>query len=153
MNQKTCACLVWLFSIVGAIMILTSCATTYWQYLDGLAIHEGLWKYCTSVDCYTTSSDHTELNATKALLVIGLALIGISMLTDTTGICISRNMLVQMIVMEVVAISCVIGAYGLYAHELKKAAYTWGWSFKVGCAGIGIYGLGFVFLAVNLCQS
>jgi len=146
---RTNSTFVWLCGVLGAGMVLTSCVTRQWQYLDGLSLNEGLWQYCTAFDCYENSSEE-KLNATKALLVIGIVLIGIGFLTDTTGTCVSRNVVVHMIVMQVLAIGCVIGAYGLYASELKKSAYKWGWSFIVGCVGAGIYSIGFIFLASML---
>merc|ERR1712226_933186 len=115
-------------------------------------MNEGLWEYCNALGCFATDSEE-KLNATKALLVIGIVLIGLGFLTDSTGICISRNLVVQMIVMQVLAIGCVIGAFALYASELKKPVYDWGWSYIVGCVGAGIYSLGFIFLARILCET
>jgi len=156
MNQKGMLCLVWLFGTLGAVAIVVSCATTYWQTQKDFGLHAGLWQSCNLLGCskiklYGENED--ELNAVKALMIIGILVIGITNIVNVIGTCVGKNFAVPLIVLEVIAIGCVAAALGLATSELKKWLWEWGWSYMLGWAGVGLYAISFIFLTIAVCQS
>lgn len=155
MNQRTTLCLVWIFGTLGASGIVASCVTTYWQTSELFKTNLGLWKQCIfsicKVQVYHEGND--QLNATKALMVIGIIVIGITNLLNIIGTCCAKNFTVPLIVLEIIAIGCVIAALVLYTLTLKQSALAWGWSYMVGWAGVGLYAVSFIFLCIAVCQS
>jgi len=157
MGQRAILCLVWVFGTLGAAGIVASCVTTYWQE-HSLGLHEGLWQYCnkltgcSDIKIYS-KNEKAERNAVKALMVIGIVVIGITNIVNVVGTCLGKNTAVPLIVLEVVAIGCVAASLGLATSELQKPTYDWGWSYMVGWAGVGLYAVSFIFLCVAVCQQ
>ena len=147
---------VWLFSVAGAGLLVLSCGSRYWQTLDSLGWYEGSWQYCTALGCSDIklySDGENELNATRALMVLGILLIAITMFIDMIGICCRKNLAVAMLILQIIAVACVAGGLGLYTKKLEKPLYDWGWSYMVGWAGVGVYVIAFLLVGVLVCSK
>jgi len=142
--------------MAGAALIVVSCGSTYWQKIDGLSVNEGLWQECTAFGCtdveiYAEGKD--MLNAVRALVVLGILLIAITMLIDILGACCQKNLSVAMLILQIIAVASVAGGLGLYTKELEKPLYAWGWSFMLGWAGVGVYVVAFLLVTVLVCSN
>ena len=69
--------MVWLVSVVGAVCVVTSCGTSYWQDAEG-GLHYGLWKYCEKSGCSDVKgawvywdNDNYQISKLIAFYVLG----------------------------------------------------------------------------------